>query len=127
MAARAYYAQATDDGYELGDLTVAAIAHGHTARLALTEGQPAAALRHLDAAARLDVTDPAAVAWLANVEAMTRGSFSDSTIREPAPAFRWSVDRATRTALGAASTRGPATIGRSRGRPTPAAADRRAS
>ncbi len=104
MAARAYYAQATDDGYELDDLAVAAIAHGHTARLALTEGQPAAALRHLDTASRLDVTDPAAIAWLADVEAMTRAVHSTS--RGTVPTFRWSADR---------------------GRPMRTAAERRAS
>jgi hypothetical protein len=67
MAARAYYAQAADDGYELGELPVAAIAHGYAARLALREGQAAAALRHLDTAARLDLTDPAIVSWLSGI------------------------------------------------------------
>lgn len=73
MAARAYYAQAVDDGYELGDLPVAATAHGYAARLALAEGQAAAALRHVDAADRLDVTDPAIVSWLSGIAAEAHG------------------------------------------------------
>jgi transcriptional regulator with XRE-family HTH domain len=57
MAARAYYAQATDDAYELNDYQVAVIAHSEAARLATAEGHPAAAKHHLEAAARLEVTE----------------------------------------------------------------------
>ena len=92
MAARAYYAQAADDGYELGDLPVAAVAHGYAARLALTEGQAAAALRHLDTAARLDISDPAIGSWLSDIATAARdrrgdaaGLHSTGELERPAP------------------------------------------
>lgn len=84
MAARAYYAQAADDGYELGELPVAAIAHGYAARLALAEGQATAALRHLDAAGRLDVSDPAIVSWLSGITADAHGPCGDGPMGQPA-------------------------------------------
>jgi transcriptional regulator with XRE-family HTH domain len=97
MAARAYYAQAVDDSYELNDLPLAAIAHGYAARLAIAEGQGAAALRHLDAADRLTVTDPGILAWLSAVAAEA-GRPSDEAPSpdgkagrrtSPPPAVRW--------------------------------------
>lgn len=69
MAARAYYALAIDDAYELGDHAVAAIGHGCAARLALAAGQIRAALRHLEHAASLDPTDATIKSWLACIEA----------------------------------------------------------
>jgi transcriptional regulator with XRE-family HTH domain len=109
MGARAYYAQAVDDAYELGDLPVAAIAHGYAARLALTEGQAAAAGRHLDTAGHLDVTDPGIVSWLAEVAAHVHGSSAETTphgaalpatprpaeMAKTAPAVRWFTGRTT--------------------------------
>lgn len=68
-AARAHYAQALDDAYELDDHQVAAIVHGHTARLAIMTGQHSAALGHLDAAARIQSSDTAISSWLALIEA----------------------------------------------------------
>jgi transcriptional regulator with XRE-family HTH domain len=69
MAARAYFAQATDDAHQLGDQALAAIAIGYMAQLARREGQPAAALAHLRAATTLAVTDPVITSWLACLEA----------------------------------------------------------
>lgn len=68
MAARGYLAQALDDAHELDDHSIAALAHGHAARVALADGQPAAALHHIHTAAQLKVTDPARAAWLAGIE-----------------------------------------------------------
>ena len=90
MAARAYYAQATDDAYELADHPVAAIAHGYAARLAITEGQPAAALRHLDTADHLDVADAAITSWLAATEAEASAAAGDHATARDA------IDRAHR-------------------------------
>jgi len=58
MAARAYYAQAADDAHEINEHPVAAIATGYAAKLAIQDGQPAAALQRLRTAAGLAVTDP---------------------------------------------------------------------
>jgi len=147
MGARAYYAQAVDDAYELGDLPVAAIAHGYAARLTLAEGQVAAAGRHLDAAARLDVTDATIVSWLAEVAGNIHGAPAASGPRgaaQPAArpaqqpttalAVRWftvrtAPARATKPAEpGNAEEPTPARIGRRPVPPEPAtAAGRRAS
>ena len=78
MAARAYYAQATDDAYELGDHPIAAIAHGHSARLALEEGRPRASMHHLANAARLAITDGSIRSWLAGIEADAHASTGHS-------------------------------------------------
>lgn len=144
MAARAYYAQAADDGYELGDLPVAAIAHGYAARLALTEGQAAAALRHLDAAHRLDVSDSAIVAWLAGIAPDAHGPQDIEAAGRPveaehrapsrpaAPsAVKWFTGPATRTPTRTAAPHGMTaptrTTGPPRAAPRPTAAARRAS
>lgn len=150
MAARAYYAQATDDGYELGDLPIAAIAHGYAARLALSEGQATAALRHLDAASRLDVSDLAVVTWLSAIAAGVDGPSDDRGAHRPAekperrvpadsktpPAVRWFTGRvagpparATVLAAATANTGGraePTSTSSLRAAPQPAAAARRA-
>ena len=69
MAARAYYALAMDDAYELGDHAVAAAGHGCAARLALAARQVKAVLRHLENAAGLDLADATIKSWLAGIEA----------------------------------------------------------
>jgi transcriptional regulator with XRE-family HTH domain len=69
MAARAYYAQASDDADELADHALTAIAGGYSAQLAIGEGQPSAALCRLRAAETLGVTDPTITSWLAAIEA----------------------------------------------------------
>lgn len=130
MAARAYYAQATDDGYELGDLPVAAIAHGYAARLALTEGQAAAALRHLDAAGRLDISDPVIVSWLSGIVADAHGPRRDGPMGQPADepqrrapgrtttpaAVTWFTGQPSSTAADTPDLTGPTTSARSAGR-----------
>lgn len=125
MAARAYYAQATDDGYELGDFAVAALAHGYSARLAVSEGQVPAALRHLDTAARLSVTDPTVVAWLAEVAAACDGTAEMPAHPNPAaePAVRWFAHRVPTSSPTAAT----AVDRRPRAAPRPVPAARRAS
>jgi len=91
MAARAYFAQATDDAHQLGDQALAAIATGYTAQLAIHEGQPAAALAHLRAAATLAVADPVIKSWLACLEATTHADAGSH------PAARSAIDRAQAT------------------------------
>jgi transcriptional regulator with XRE-family HTH domain len=59
MAARAYYAQATDDAYELADEALTATAIICMAKLALALGQRAAATAHLRSATTLRIADPA--------------------------------------------------------------------
>jgi transcriptional regulator with XRE-family HTH domain len=87
MAARAYYAQATDDAHETNEPAVAAIAAGHGAKLAIQQAQPTAALAHARAAAD-PVTDPAIRSWLASIEATAHADLGD--------------DKAARAALGRA-------------------------
>jgi len=69
MAARAYLAQATDDAYEVADQTLAATAAGYMAQLAMRQHQRTAAIAHLRAAGRLDLTDPTISPWLTSLEA----------------------------------------------------------
>jgi len=76
MAARAYYAQAADDAHETNEPAVAAIAAGHSAKLAVQQAQPAAALAHARAAAE-PVTDPAIRSWLASIEATAHADLGD--------------------------------------------------
>jgi len=143
MAGRAYYAQAADDGYELGDLAIAALAHGYAARLAVSEGQAAAALRHLDAAGRLDVSDPAIVSWLSGIARHAHGSPAEEAARPssgtehgpparlPAPlTVRWLSGRVAGVGavLTGAPTSQPASrTGLGRAGPRQAEPDRRAS
>jgi transcriptional regulator with XRE-family HTH domain len=75
--ARAYYSQATDDAAELNDDLLHAITIGHAAQLAITTGQPAAALRHLRG---LTVAEPNIASWLANLEASVHAEQSGRTV-----------------------------------------------
>lgn len=96
-AARGHYAQALDDAYELNDLPVAALVHGHFARLAVGEGSTGAALRHLDSAFRLDITDAVLTAWLEEIGVAAHGAsdagrtaseFAGRPTTDPPPAAR---------------------------------------
>ncbi len=69
LAARAYFAQAADDAFTLGDHLLAAIAIGYAAKLACSQAQPAAALAHLRTASALGATDATVRSWLACIEA----------------------------------------------------------
>ncbi|HVQ96874.1 MAG TPA: helix-turn-helix transcriptional regulator [Mycobacteriales bacterium] len=83
LAARAYFAQAADDAFTLGDHLLAAIAIGYAAELATSQAQPAAALAHLRAANALDPPDATVRSWLACIEATAHaGSGHPSAARE---------------------------------------------
>jgi transcriptional regulator with XRE-family HTH domain len=78
MAARAYYAQATDDAYELGDHAVAGIGHGYSGCLAVNNRQLRAALHHLSCADALGVVDATILSWLATIEADAHAALGDA-------------------------------------------------
>lgn len=69
MSGRAYYSLALDAAHEVADDQLAAIAHGHAAQLAATEGMTAAALDQLSAASEHARSTPAIASWLATTEA----------------------------------------------------------
>ncbi|MGH3844693.1 MAG: helix-turn-helix domain-containing protein [Pseudonocardiaceae bacterium] len=72
MSGRAYYSLALDAAHEVADDQLTAIAHGHAAQLAATEGMTAAALDQLSAASEHARTTPAIASWLATTEATIR-------------------------------------------------------
>jgi transcriptional regulator with XRE-family HTH domain len=92
MSARAYYSAALDAAREVADDQLTAIAHGHTAQLAATEGLSTAALDHLAAAHEHARSTPAIASWLATIEATIRADRGDHA------AARDALDRA-QTAL----------------------------
>jgi hypothetical protein len=101
MAARAYYSQAADDAHEINERPVAAIAAGCAAKLAIQEGQPAAALERLRADAGMAVTDPTIRSWLACIEATAHAAIGDHATARAA------LDRAQAVLIDAA---GPVTV-----------------
>jgi transcriptional regulator with XRE-family HTH domain len=69
MSGRAYYSVALDAACEVEDHQLTAIAHGHMAQLAATEGLTTAALDHLTAVREHARSTPAIASWLATIEA----------------------------------------------------------
>ncbi len=69
MSGRAYYSLALDAASEVAEDQLTAIAHGHAAQLAATEGMTAAALDQLGAASEHARSIPAIASWLATTEA----------------------------------------------------------
>jgi hypothetical protein len=92
MSGRAYYSVALDAAREVADDQFTAIAHGHTAQLAVAEGLTAAALDHLTAAREHAHFTPVIASWLATIEATIHADWGDHA------AARDALDRA-QTAL----------------------------
>jgi tetratricopeptide (TPR) repeat protein len=88
MSGRAYYTLALDTAREAADDQLTAIAHGHAAPLAATEGLTAAALDHLTAASEHARSIPAIASWLATAEATIHADRGDHA------AARDALDRA---------------------------------
>jgi transcriptional regulator with XRE-family HTH domain len=88
MSGRAYYSVALDAAREVADDQLTAIAHGHTAQLAATEGLTTAALDHLIAAREHARSTSVIASWLATTEATIRADRGDHT------AARDALDRA---------------------------------
>jgi hypothetical protein len=77
MSGRAYYSLALDAAREVADDQLTALAHGHTAQLAATEGLSVAALDHLGAASEHAQTTPPLACWLAAIEATIHADRGD--------------------------------------------------
>jgi hypothetical protein len=92
MSGRAYYSVALDAAREVADDQLTAIAHGHTAQLAATEGLTTTALDTLIAAGEFAQSTPAIASWIATVEATIHADRGDHV------AARHALDRA-QTAL----------------------------
>ena len=92
MSGRAYYSVAFDAAREVADDQLTAIAHGHAAQLAATEGLTVAALDHLTAVREHAQSTPAIASWLATIEATIHADRGDHA------AARDALDRA-QTAL----------------------------
>ncbi|MGB8198424.1 MAG: helix-turn-helix transcriptional regulator, partial [Pseudonocardiaceae bacterium] len=92
MSGRAYYTLAIDTAREAADDQLTAIAHGHAAQLAATEGLTTAALDHLTTASEHARSTPAIASWLATTQATIHANRGDHA------AARDVLDRA-RTAL----------------------------
>jgi hypothetical protein len=88
MSGRAYYGLALDAAREVADDQLTAIAHGHTAQLAVTEGLTTAALDHLSTATEQARSTPTIASWLATIEATTHADRGDHA------AARDALDRA---------------------------------
>jgi transcriptional regulator with XRE-family HTH domain len=88
MSARAYYHLALDNAREAADAQLIAIAHGHAAQLAASEGMSTAALDHLTAARDHAASTPAVASWLACIEATIQADRGDHA------AAREALDRA---------------------------------
>ena len=69
MPGRAYYSVALNAAREVADDQLTAIAHGHTAQLAATEGLTTASLDHLTAVHEHTQSAPAIASWIATSEA----------------------------------------------------------
>ncbi|HSZ29003.1 MAG TPA: helix-turn-helix transcriptional regulator [Pseudonocardiaceae bacterium] len=92
MSGRAYYTLALDTARETADDQLTAIAHGHAAQLAATEGLTTAALDHLTTASEHARSTPTIASWLATTQATIHADRGDHA------AARDALDRA-RTAL----------------------------
>jgi transcriptional regulator with XRE-family HTH domain len=79
MSARTYYSVALDAAREVANDQLTAIAHGHTAQLAATEGLTTAALDHLTAAREHARSTPAIASWLATIEATIHADCGNQT------------------------------------------------
>jgi transcriptional regulator with XRE-family HTH domain len=88
MSGRAYYGLALDAAREVADDQLTAIAHGHSAQLAVAEGLTAAALDHLSAATEQARFTPIIASWLALIEATAHADRRDHA------AARDALDRA---------------------------------
>jgi transcriptional regulator with XRE-family HTH domain len=88
MSGRAYYSVALDAAREVADDQLTAIAHGHTAQLAATEGLTTAGLNHLTTAREHAQSTPAIASWLAIIEATIYADCGDHA------AARDALDRA---------------------------------
>ncbi|MGH3864549.1 MAG: helix-turn-helix domain-containing protein [Pseudonocardiaceae bacterium] len=91
MPGRAYYALALDTAHEAGDDHLTALAHGHAAQLAATDGMTIAALDHLTQAAELTRSRPAIASWLATIEATIHADRGEHA------AARQALDRAAQS------------------------------
>ncbi|MGH3766381.1 MAG: helix-turn-helix domain-containing protein [Pseudonocardiaceae bacterium] len=92
MSGRAYYSLALDAAREVADDQLTAIAQGHAAQLAASEGMTVAGLDQLTAAGEQAQSTPAIASWLATTEATIHAD------RGNQPAARDALDRA-QTAL----------------------------
>ena len=88
ISGRAYYSLALDTAREAADDQLTAIAHGHAAQLAATEGLTTAALDHLSAATEQARSTPTIASWLATIEATIHADRGDHA------AARDALDRA---------------------------------
>ncbi|MGH3783569.1 MAG: helix-turn-helix domain-containing protein [Pseudonocardiaceae bacterium] len=88
MSGRAYYSLALDAAREVADDQLTAIAHGHAAKLAASEGMTVAALDQLTAAGEHAQSTPAIASWLATTETTIHAD------RGNQPAARDALDRA---------------------------------
>ncbi len=88
LSGRAYYSLALDMAREAADDQLTAIAHGHAAQLAATEGVSRAALDHLTSAGEHARSTPAIASWLASTEATIHARRGDHL------AAREALDRA---------------------------------
>lgn len=77
MSGRAYHSLAHDTAREAADDQLTAIAHGHAAHLAATEGLTIAALDHLSAATEQARSTPTIASWLATIEATIHADRGD--------------------------------------------------
>ncbi|MGH3589504.1 MAG: helix-turn-helix domain-containing protein [Pseudonocardiaceae bacterium] len=84
MSGRAYYSVALDAAREVVDDQLTAIAQGHTAQLAATEGMTGAALHHLGAASEHARSTPAIACWLASIEAGIHADRGDHAVAREA-------------------------------------------
>jgi hypothetical protein len=128
MSGRAYYSVTLDAAREVADDQLIAIAHGHIAQLAATDGRTTAALDHLTAASEHARYTPTIASWLATIEATIHADRSDHTAARdalnraqttldqpaghPAPLSLHDHGIAQLTAAGAVSSSGPATTAR---------------
>jgi len=88
MSGRAYYSVALDAAREVADDQLIAVAHGHAAQLAATEGLTTAALEHVTAAREHARSTPVIASWLATIEATIHVDLGDYAVARNA------IDRA---------------------------------
>jgi tetratricopeptide (TPR) repeat protein len=84
MSGRAYYSLALDMVREAADDQLTAIAHGHAAQLASSEGLTTAALDHLTTAREHARSTPTIACWLATTEATIHADRGDHQLARDA-------------------------------------------
>jgi transcriptional regulator with XRE-family HTH domain/tetratricopeptide (TPR) repeat protein len=100
MSARAYYHLALDHAREAADAQLTAIAHGHAAQLAASDGMSMAALDHLTAARNHAASTPAVASWLASIEATIQADQGDhAAAREALDCARAALDQPGRRSV----------------------------